>query len=234
MDLHELFSTAVADLPDVPDQVPAAQRIRRRRTAVARSSAIAAACALVVGVGTLTFASPWSRHPADTDKTVSVAATPTPSIPANITEFKPGKRSAAPALSGITLQGKSLAVSYTGHVTVVNVWGSWCLPCRQEVPAFSEAYQKLSSKGVDFVGIDTRDNNTAALAYDSQFGVQYPSLRDPVETLLLAFKEIIPVDSVPSTVIVDGSGKVAATITDVTTLTQLDEQIAYALGAATP
>ena len=53
MDLHELFSTAVADLPDVPDQGPAAQRIRRRRTAVARSSAIAAASAQVVGVVTV-------------------------------------------------------------------------------------------------------------------------------------------------------------------------------------
>jgi hypothetical protein len=62
MDLHELLGTAVADLPDAPDLVPEAQRIHHRRTAVTRAGVVAAAAALVVGAGTLTIASPWSRQ----------------------------------------------------------------------------------------------------------------------------------------------------------------------------
>ena len=62
MDLHELLGTAVADLPDAPDLVPQAQRIHHRRTAVTRAGVVAAAAALVVGAGTLTIASPWSKH----------------------------------------------------------------------------------------------------------------------------------------------------------------------------
>lgn len=62
MDLHELLGTAVADLPDAPDLVPEAERIHHRRTAVTKAGVVAAAAALVVGAGTLTIASPWSRH----------------------------------------------------------------------------------------------------------------------------------------------------------------------------
>ena len=232
MDLHELFSTAVADLPDLPDQVPAAHRIHRRRTAMTRAGAIAAACALVVGVGTLTFASPWSHHPAG--KTVIAAGTPTPSVPLGATDFKPGKRTAAPALSGVTLTGTPYSTSYAGHVTVIEVWGSWCMPCRADAPDLAEAYAKFESKGVDFVGIDTRDDNAAALAYDAQFGIKFPSLQDPDETLVPVLKQIIPATSVPSTVIVDSNGKVAATIRDTVTAAGLDEEIDYALTTASP
>jgi len=230
VDLHELFSTAVADLPDVPDQVPAAHRIHQRRTAMARSGAIAAACALVVGVGTLTFASPWSHHP--TGKTVSAAGTPTPSVPRGATDFNPDKRSAAPALSGITLTGTPYSTSYAGHVTVIEVWGSWCAPCREDAPDLAETYTRFEFKGVDFVGIDTRDNNGAALAYDAQYGIKFPSLQDPDEALVLDFKEIIPATSVPSTVIVDSNGKVAATIRSAVTSADLDAEIDYALTTA--
>jgi thiol-disulfide isomerase/thioredoxin len=232
MDLQELFNTAVADLPDLPDQVPAAQRIHRRRTAVVRSSAIAAACALVVGVGTLTFASPWSHHPAD--KTVSAAGTPMPLIPRGATDFPPDKRTAAPALSGTTLTGTPYSTSYAGHVTVIEAWGSWCTPCREQAPDLAKAYTQFESEGVDFVGIDVRDDNAAALVYDTQFGIEYPSLQDPQEAVVLALKQIIPTDSLPLTVIVDSNGKVAATIRGAVTTAGLDDEIDYALTTASP
>ena len=232
MDLQELFNTAVADLPDLPDQVPAAQRIHRRRTVVARSSAIAAACALVVGVGTLTFASPWSHHPAD--KTVSVAGAPTPPLPRGATDFPPNKRTAAPALLGLTLTGKPYSTSYTGHVTVIEIWGSWCTPCREEAPDLEKAYTRFESEGVDFLGLDVRDENAAALAYDAQFGIKFPSLQDPQGAIALALNQIIPADAVPETVIVDSNGKVAATIKGAVTTAGLDDEIDYALTTASP
>lgn len=61
MDLHDLMGTAVADLPELPDQLPEVERIHRRRTKTRRATMVAASTALVLGVGTLTIASPWTR-----------------------------------------------------------------------------------------------------------------------------------------------------------------------------
>jgi thiol-disulfide isomerase/thioredoxin len=151
------------------------------------------------------------------------------SVTTGISQVAAADRQAMPALSGTTLQGKSLNVAYTGHVTVVNVWGSWCTPCREEAPDFAEAYQKYESKGVQFVGINTRDDNAAALTYNSYFGIKYPSLQDPNETLVLDLKQIIPATSVPSTVIVDSSGKVAVRALGGITEPELLKEIDYTL-----
>jgi thiol-disulfide isomerase/thioredoxin len=155
-------------------------------------------------------------------------------IQSGISQVSVGGRQAMPALSGTTLQGKSMNVSYSGHVTVVNVWGSWCTPCREEAPDFAEAYGKYAPKGVEFIGINTRDDNAAALSYDSSFGIKYPSLQDPDETLVLALKQIIPATSVPSTIIVDSTGKVAVRILGGVTAAQLEREIAYTQATATP
>ncbi len=243
MDLHQMFSTAVADLPDLPDQVPAVEQIHRRRTAMRRTGTVAAATALVVGVGTLTIASPWSSHPSATTVNVAGAANAGSStggetgfvnVQTGITQTSVGGRQAMPALSGTTLQGKAMNVSYSGHVTVVNVWGSWCTPCREEAPDFAEAYGKYASKGVEFVGINTRDDNAAALSYDSSGGGKYPSLQDPDETVVLALKQSIPATSVPSTIIVDSTGKVAVRILGGVTAAQLEREIAYTQATTTP
>jgi thiol-disulfide isomerase/thioredoxin len=153
-------------------------------------------------------------------------------VQTGISQVSYSSRQAMPALSGTTLQGKSLSASYPGHVTVINVWGSWCTPCREEAPDFAEAYQKFAGKGVEFVGIDSRDDNAAALAYDSQFGIKFPSLQDPNETLVLALKQIIPATSVPSTVIVDSSGKVAVRALGGITEPELAQEIDYAMSGS--
>ncbi|HTJ72312.1 MAG TPA: TlpA disulfide reductase family protein [Actinospica sp.] len=151
------------------------------------------------------------------------------SVTTGISQVAASDRQAMPALSGTTLQGKSMSLAYAGHVTVVNVWGSWCTPCREEAPDFAEAYQKFQAKGVEFVGINTRDDNAAAIAYDSQFGISFPSLQDPDETLVLALKQIIPATSVPSTVIVDSTGKVAVRALGGITEPELIKEIDYTL-----
>jgi thiol-disulfide isomerase/thioredoxin len=153
-------------------------------------------------------------------------------VQTGITQISAGDRQAMPALTGTTLQGKSMSASYSGHVTVVNVWGSWCTPCREEAPDLAEAYAKYSSEGVRFLGINTRDDNAAALAYDAQFGIKYPSLQDPDETLVLALKQIIPATSVPSTVIVDSSGKVAVRALGGITEPELAQEIDYAMSGS--
>ncbi|MEV7384773.1 MULTISPECIES: TlpA disulfide reductase family protein [Streptomyces] len=130
-----------------------------------------------------------------------------------ISTVKKGERAAAPDLSGKTVDGKQLDVAdYKGKVVVVNVWGSWCAPCRAEAPNFEKVYQDLGAKGVQFVGINTRDTSVQnAVAFEKQQGVTYPSLYDPTGRMLLRFKKgTLNLQTVPSTLVFDREGKIAA------------------------
>lgn len=122
----------------------------------------------------------------------------------------PGERTAAPPLSGTTLDGKQLALSdYPGTIVVLNVWGSWCGPCRHEAPALVQAATTLEGRA-QFIGINTRDLDTApAQAFVRAFGVPYPNLFDPDGALLLGFGQLPP-KAIPSTLIIDAQGRVAA------------------------
>ena len=150
-------------------------------------------------------------------------------VSAGIAEISGAHRTAAPQLSGTTVAGKAYTTSYTGHVTVINVWGSWCTACREEAASFAETAQKYSAQGVQFLGIDTLDNDAGAQSYESQFGISYPSLADPDETLVLSLKSIIPSEGVPSTIIVDKTGKVAVRAIGGVTEPELEKELTYAL-----
>ncbi|WP_328873071.1 TlpA family protein disulfide reductase [Streptomyces sp. NBC_00287] len=130
-----------------------------------------------------------------------------------IATVKLGERDAAPDLSGDTVDGKQLDVSsYGGKVVVLNVWGSWCAPCRAEAPSFEKVYQDLKPDGVQFVGINTRDPKAAsALAFEKEQGVTYPSLYDPTGKLMLRFeKGTLNPQAIPSTLVIDREGNIAA------------------------
>ena len=124
-----------------------------------------------------------------------------------------GERDAAPDLSGKTIDGKQLDVAdYKGKVVVLNIWGSWCAPCRAEAPNFQKVYDDLGADGVQFVGINTRDTNIrAARAFEEDFDVPYPSLYDPTGKLLLRFdKGTLNPQAIPSTLVIDREGRIAA------------------------
>ncbi|MFF4586576.1 TlpA family protein disulfide reductase [Streptomyces sp. NPDC000345] len=124
-----------------------------------------------------------------------------------------GERDAAPDLSGKTIDGKQLDVAdYKGKVVVLNIWGSWCAPCRAEAPNFQKVYDDLGADGVQFVGINTRDTSSKnAVAFDKQYGITYPSLYDPTGKLLLRFdKGTLNPQAIPSTLVIDREGRIAA------------------------
>ncbi|MGW2637786.1 TlpA family protein disulfide reductase [Streptomyces sp. NPDC001348] len=124
-----------------------------------------------------------------------------------------GKRVAAPDLSGKTVDGKSLDVAdYKGKVVVINVWGSWCPPCRAEAGYFAKVSKEYQGKGVQFVGLNTRDSTTTpAVAFEKSHGITYPSLYDPTGKMMLRFKKgTLNPQLIPSTLILDRDGKIAA------------------------
>jgi thiol-disulfide isomerase/thioredoxin len=138
------------------------------------------------------------------------------------TWFNVGSRPRAPKVSGTSLTGKPLSLaSYKGDVIVLNFWGSWCAPCRGEAPALGTLARQLASRGVRFVGVDIRDEPDAALAFMQDFNIGYPSFNDPNDQIALEFQGAATPAAIPSTIIIDRSGRIAERIIGGTTYSSL-------------
>lgn len=129
-----------------------------------------------------------------------------------LTLVPPAQREKVAALSGTTLDGKSLSLAdFPGKVLVLNVWGSWCPPCRHEVPQLVEAARK-TARTAQLVGLNTRDNSReTAQAFVRTSGITWPSIFDPDGSLLLALRAVPP-KAIPSTLVVDPQGRIAARV----------------------
>ncbi|MFD9885140.1 TlpA family protein disulfide reductase [Streptomyces alboflavus] len=129
-----------------------------------------------------------------------------------IATVKKSDRHDAPAIDGKTLDGKQLSIDdYKGKVVVLNVWGSWCPPCRAEAPNFVKVSADTEDD-VQFVGINARDPEKGpAISFEKDYKVTYPSLYDPMGKLMLRFpKGTLNPQFIPSTIVVDRDGKIAA------------------------
>jgi thiol-disulfide isomerase/thioredoxin len=146
-----------------------------------------------------------------------------------ITVLPAAERKKPGEVSGETLSGEQVSLaSYAGKVVVLNVWGSWCPPCRAEADELAAAARELAPKGVVFLGINSRDGSQDnGRAFERTYDVPYPSIYDPSGRNLLAFHGTLTPNSIPSTVVVDRQGRVAASIlgavTSRTTLVDLVE-----------
>ena len=99
---------------------------------------------------------------------------------------------------------------FTGKVVLINVWGSWCGPCRTETPELETVYAEYRDRGVQFLGIDVRDNRDTARDFVTDRSVQYPSIFDPAMRSLITLGRTYPTSVVPTTMVLDRQHGVAA------------------------
>lgn len=136
------------------------------------------------------------------------------------TFIKVEDRKIAPTITGMTLSGKNYTY-LKDRVAVVNVWASWCSPCRAEAPTLVDLANKYTD--VAFIGILTRDNPANAEAFERRFKIPYPTIID--DSILIGFKGSLPANAIPTTVVLDKKGRVAARISGVVTIASLSELI---------
>jgi thiol-disulfide isomerase/thioredoxin len=123
--------------------------------------------------------------------------------------FPADRRVAAPDLRADLLDGGSYELAkHHGEVVVINFWASWCSPCRDEAPELQAAYAATKDSNVSFLGINVRDERDRAKAFEEVSKVGYPSVFDPPGQYALDFK--VPPTTLPTTLVVDRQGRIAA------------------------
>ena len=107
---------------------------------------------------------------------------------------------------------RAAPVALKGKVTVLNFWFAACAPCRIEAPQLEALHQEFKDQGVQFFGVNLRDEKATAEAFDKTFNLTYPSFNDKDGSVLLSVSGIVPPGAVPTTLVLDKEGKVASRV----------------------
>lgn len=191
--------------------------LKSRRRLIALAATVCAAAALAAGLltGLAGGGNNGVTHVAGSNSAVLYSA---------------GHRPAAPDFTATTLTGSRLAfAAYRGRVVVVNFWGSWCAPCRQEAPVLAVTAQQYRPDGVSFLGVDVRDDTASALAFTRQFGVPYPSISDSGSVITLDFTAVVPIAGTPTTLVIDRTGHIAGAVFGTATQRELTDILAQVM-----
>lgn len=139
-----------------------------------------------------------------------------------VQQFPPDERDELAPFEAKLLDGGRLSsTDLLGTPTVVNVWGSWCGPCRVEAPDLARVARQMDGR-VRFLGLNVRDNPEAARAFERAFEIPYPSVHpEDSPRAILAFNGALTAAAVPSTVVLDRENRIAARVLGVVDATTL-------------
>lgn len=133
------------------------------------------------------------------------------------------ERGEAVAVTGTTYQGDQVdTADWVGDVVVLNTWYAACPPCRAEAPTLAALARDRADEGVRPLGINVEDAAGAALAFERTFDIPYPSIDDSAGTAVSALSGTVPLQAVPTTVVLDRQGRVAARIVGLAENSTLD------------
>jgi len=129
-----------------------------------------------------------------------------------ISEIKAADRGEPISFEGVTDSGDDVSSDdYAGKVLVLNFWYAGCPPCRVEAPELEDVNQAFQGQDVAFLGVNVRDQAAQSLSFAETLGVTYPSVIDADNgNLLLAFAGTVAPNAVPTTLVIDKQGRVAA------------------------
>jgi thiol-disulfide isomerase/thioredoxin len=130
----------------------------------------------------------------------------------SVIELPAGKRGDPVVVSGTDSAGKPVSsADFAGKVVVVNLWYAACGPCRDEAPDLAAIAGEYPDT-VAFLGVNTRDDADTAAAFEATFSIPYPSIVDSSGAAVLALRGVAPPNAVPTTLVLDASGRVSARI----------------------
>ncbi len=130
-------------------------------------------------------------------------------------------RMPAPSIRGTSLDGQALDLAaLRGKVVVVNFWASWCPPCRAESANLVKVANDMAPRGVAFVGVNFKDDRSAARRFEKVHAVPYPSIFDQPGVLLTRLHRLVP-QQPPSTLLIDRDGRIAGLFSGGVTETEL-------------
>lgn len=131
----------------------------------------------------------------------------------SVTEIAPSNRGKPVQFSGQTQSGAQVtSAQYRGNVLVVNFWYAGCAPCRAEAADLEKVYNNSQAGGTNFLGVNVRDQAATIISFNEKFAVTYPSVIDQNGQMQLAFASDVPPNAVPTTLVLDAQGRVAARI----------------------
>ena len=151
----------------------------------------------------------------------------------SVTTWKAADRTGPVSVAGTDFTGAAADVSaWRGDIVVLNTWYAACPPCRAEAPDLAAVAQEYTVRGVHVLGINGEDDAGSAQAFERTFAIPYPSIKDTGSSAVAALQGLVSMDAVPTTVVIDRRGYVAARILgrlDATTLRALiDDALAEA------
>lgn len=131
----------------------------------------------------------------------------------SVQEYAPENRGEPVDFESTLFDGSEVSPErWAGEVTVINFWYAACAPCRVEAPDLQAIHEEFDDEGVQFYGVNTRDTQATAEAFERNFGITYPSMEDRSGQVMMAMTSYVPPSAVPTTLVLDREGRVSARV----------------------